>query len=242
MKSACAAFFALFFLGFLCLASAKDQRPFVMAASELPGYAHKNGGGIAIRIAVEAFRRIDVPLVIEFFPSNRAKVMLNAGKVDGYLTGTKMLRAKMPEAIMVAEPFAKAEFVALSTNPKIRIGDWADLKRYRVGYVLGSKIFDRLVPKDGTHISKVHTYEDLKKFLLAEKRPSPAGKIILQDRIVAHSQFGDAIGKTIHVVSPPLAITDGHFFIHKSFGDLATRLDIALKAMKTDGTLTKLSR
>ena len=218
-----------------------DQPPFVMAASVLPGYAHKDGSGVANLIANEAFRRIGTPLTIEFFPSNRAKMMLNAGKVDGYLTGTKALSRKLPETIMVAEPFAKAVFVAVSKNPQTRIGGWADLRNYWVGYVLGAKIFDRFVPNEGNRVSKEHNYSDLRTFLFRKTRPGQPEKVILQDRFAAVTQFHKEINKTVFVVEPPLAEIDGHFFVHKKFAALASRLAIALREMKAEGKIDQLT-
>lgn len=215
---------------------------FRMSASHIPGTSQPDGNGYVDLFAMEAFRRAGIEFEIVYLPGKRAKAMLNAGEVDGYLTGTPALTASAPNAIMVPEPFLTYDFVALSRDAATRISGWDELSQYPVAYVRGHKYLNRHVKNTGNRLVLLNDYNHLRKFFLQRSLDHGGVKFVLMAREIAVSTFGDDLGRTVFFVEPPLGSVSGHFFVHERHRGLVPRLDAAVRELHQDGTADRLRK
>ncbi|MBL8968523.1 MAG: transporter substrate-binding domain-containing protein [Spirochaetaceae bacterium] len=136
--------FCLLALTLACLALALPAvaERFVFSSLEVFPRSAPDGSGFEDRILAEAMRRLGHDFELVRIPSERALVSLDQGLIDGEYVRIAGLGTTYPSIVMVAEPIAKMEFVAITLSPSLPIDSWKDLEGLRLGVIRGWKIVE----------------------------------------------------------------------------------------------------
>jgi len=194
-----------------------------------------------IRIAVEpnnAFLERLLPHILKEgeiqaellkYPTSRALQELNAGNVDANGLRLRVVEKHFPNIIRMPVPIMDIDFIAITNRPDISIHHWDDLKKYRVAYPSGWKIFEVNVPKE-THVTTVNSQEQLFKILDLNRV-----EVILISKPIAHLLLKSHPVQNVRLLTPPLHQTPSYMFFHKSKSVVMERMSTALTRIKQNG-------
>lgn len=193
----------------------------------------------------EAFKRLGYRFDYNVNPPQRGIVESNSGRLDGEafrLQFTDDLEKQFPNLIRVDEPVGEGIFAAYSTNPDIRV---QNLEHFRgkdllIGYIRGQKAIEA---KLAIYVAERNRLDitDLKTGL----KMLAAGRM---DVLIADDQNVKSLlrqeefrGQPIKKIGEVLAIPV-YPYLHKKYAALVPKLEAALRAMKRDGTLDRLTK
>jgi len=200
-------------------------------------------GGIAVDVAEELFRRLELKAETVIYPYERCIHQMKTGERDVLLMVKKTPER---EAYMLFSDVAATDpqliYYAPDRMKDFSWNDWVDLKPYTVGGVQGfnygdfegaakeHRIKTELTASDAQNIKKLlNGRVDLiilnratALFYMAEN-PEKKGKLKAATKVISNAQF--------------------HFGVSKKGGATALlpKMNAALRDMKADGTLDKLS-
>ncbi|BBO78759.1 hypothetical protein DSCW_61760 [Desulfosarcina widdelii] len=224
----------------ILFAGQSTYRPIVMATIQGPTDYYGKWGEL---IYTEAFRRLNVNLVIKVYPLERANLMVSRKQVDGDIGRSLAFYESYPHLIQVQEfPFSM-KLSAFAVDPAIRIDGWESLRKtpYRVEYLLGSKLLPKkLAPLvDPEKLSSVtHWVQGLKKLM--------AGRtdIFLEaEGIVLYYLENDAYFKDAPIrIAGVLLESPVHAYLQPEHAELALHLSGVLKEMKAEGIIEKFQQ
>lgn len=210
--------------------------PLVLNTDGAAPHARPDGTGFEDRIVAEAFRRIGVPVKLVMLPSERCLQNVNQGIDDGNYVRVAGLQKLYPNLVMVAEPVSEFVFTAYTRQPELKITGWADLRQRQVVIVTGWKVAERHLA-GAPRLTTARDEEAL--FALLNKGHAEvvvAGLYAGREIIRARGYQG------IRALSPPLAVEPMHLYLNARHAALAPKLSEALRAMRRDGTLARLTR
>jgi polar amino acid transport system substrate-binding protein len=164
----------------------------------------------------------------------RALQEANDGITDGDGPRTTGLRETYPNLVQIPEPIVILEWVAFAKDSTITLDNWADLKPYRVGRILGGKAFEQHV-KEAKTVHEVKDVEVLFKMLASDRID-----LALLNKLDGLSYLKTHNLKEIQPLAPPLATTELFVYLHKKHADLVPKIAEALQVIKADGTYQKL--
>jgi len=230
-----------FVAALLCLVAAlaaypAQARTLVLNTDGEPPHSRPDDTGFEDRIVTEAFRRIGVSVRLMRLPSERALRNANEGIDDGSYVRIAGLTNQYPDLVMVAEPMSEFPFTAFTRDAGLKVRTWADLRNRRVASVIGWKLVERNL-KGVTELKGVHNEQAL--FALLDKGRTEvviAGRFTGQEIIRAHGYQG------MRAILPPLATPPMYIYLNKKHADLAPRLTEALRQMKREGVLARLTK
>ena len=199
-------------------------------------YTTKAGDGFFDLIAREAFRRAGLQLKLIKLPPERGLINANAGIEDGDLSRIAGLEKTYSNLIRVPEKMIDMDFVALARKPSPATASWAALEPIPVGHIKGWKIFESNL-RPATQVITTDDPEQLLT-LLGKDRIDVA----LYDRWMGLALAHQMAIKGVHVVEPPLATREMFIYLHQRHADKVPAIAAALKALKADGTYTRLCR
>lgn len=199
-------------------------------------------GGIAVEIARELFKRIDMEVETKIYPYERCIRQMKTGERDVLLMAKK---TKEREKFMVYTDVAARDpqLLYYSTERKkaFEWADWKDLKSYKVGIVRGFNYggFGQAAEKHQIKTEVVsNDLQNVKKLIAGridliilnkstatyfmESNPEFKGKYKAASKIIAKGEFHFALSKK------------GNAAVHLS------KINAALNKMKLDGTLDKI--
>jgi len=219
----------------LCPVLAQAQT-LALATDALPSRSLPDGTGYEDRIVAEAFRRVGLNLRLEVMPAERCLVQADQGLVDGVYARVAGLSKHYPNLVLVPEPVSSFEFLAYTRRSDLRIAGWDDLRPLSVGIITGWKIVE-----DKTRAVRTRTSVRDEEALFALLQRGRA------DVVVAGSFAGREtvrrMGLTdVRPLSPPLAVRPMHLYLHRRHAALVPRLAEALRQMRADGSLGRLTR
>ncbi len=190
--------------------------------------------GFADSVAMVAFHRLGISLIIQHIPAKRALVNANKGRTDGDLARIKGVEKTYPNLIRVPEVIWVAEINAFSKDPTIILNNWKDLKSYSVAYVRGWVVFDRHVPKEAM-VNRVLFPEALFKML--DRRRV---ELALYEKKMGLSVINNFAFEEIEPVNNSLLTTPIYIYLHKKHSAIVPKLAQVIKDMKQDGTYDKI--
>jgi polar amino acid transport system substrate-binding protein len=210
--------------------------PLVLNTDGAPPHSRADGTGFEDRIVSEAFRRIGVAVKLVRLPSERALQNADKGIDDGNYVRIAGLSGLYPNLIMVPEPMSEFAFTAFTRDPGLKTAAWADLRTRRVAIVIGWKIAEQHL-EGAPSITRVRDEEGL--FTLLDK-----GRV---EVVVSSLHSGAAIirahGYTgVRALAPPLSVQPMYLYLNKKHAALVPKLAEALRNMRRDGTLQRLTR
>ena len=210
---------------------ADEASPLILSTWLAPPFATPAQDGHMDRLLIEAFARLQQPVVIQRKPAERSLQDANDGETDGEFMRIDQIGELYPQLIRVPEPLYQMEIVAFSLAPlPEELAGWQGLSPYTVGYVVGWKILEEHIRQTrGTVV--VGTQETLFRMLAARR---------FQVAVYGH-RFGKAmiarLGlKGIRVEGPPLALKNMYLFLHRRHRALIPALTAVLRQMKADGS------
>ncbi|HWR02988.1 MAG TPA: transporter substrate-binding domain-containing protein [Humidesulfovibrio sp.] len=227
---------ALLFQTAAFAAGPAQAAPLVLNTDGAPPHARPDGTGFEDRIVAEAFRRIGVPVKLVMLPSERCLQNANLGIDDGNYVRVAGLEKTYPNLIMVPEPVSEFVFTAFTRAPELKISSWADLRQRQVAIVNGWKIVERQLA-GAPRLKTARDEEAL--FALLDKGHAEV--------VVAGLHAGREIIRVrgyqgVRALSPPLAVEPMHLYLNARHAALVPKLSEALRAMRRDGTLPRLTR
>jgi len=224
----------------LALAPSAWAAPFVM------GVDHDEttfGGQWMRRIYAEAFRRLDIPLQWEIYPTKRLTLMLEQGAIDGEVQRGAGYAAAHPQLVRVDEPVTVGQFALFVVHPTLRLDRIEDLPatnlraEYRRGVVVCEKVLKQWQAAD--RLFDVTTTEQGLQNLLQ----APPGQLVHCDTelAVTSALYSDRFKreKTIRkllVLDEPAPMFP---YLHRRNAALAPRLAAVLRQMKAEGLIAR---
>ncbi|OGR36024.1 MAG: hypothetical protein A2051_02655 [Desulfovibrionales bacterium GWA2_65_9] len=195
-----------------------------------------DGNGPQDHIVKEAFHRIGVEVSIITQPPERGLINADEGRIDGDCWRVAGHSEQYPNLVMVPEPVDVATIKAFTRDPALAVATWADLKPYNVAYLNGWKILDASV--HGTRsLLRVKSIDAL--FALLDKERID---VALVDPLMGWAALQRLRLKGIRALEPPLTRQDMYIYLHKRHAGLVPKLDAALREMKRDGTIKRLTQ
>lgn len=230
----------------LCLAAlllapgaalAQDQEPpLVLNTDGAPPHARDDGSGFEDRIVTEAFRRIGRAVRLLRLPSERALANADQGVDDGNYVRVAGLTAQYPNLVMVPEPMSEFAFTAFASDPEIKSASWETLRARRTGIVTGWKLAERHLA-DAPQLTSVRDEETLFA-MLAKGRLD----VVVSSRHTGQELLRAGGHQGVRALEPPLSVQPMYLYMNKRHAALVPQLNEALRAMRRDGTLARLTR
>ena len=166
-------------------------------------------------------------------PLERALYLTNSGDFDADLGRLKGIADQFPNLIATNEPIFTSYLQAwVKKGSAITITSLDDLKKYRVGIILGGKYVQNLVDKLGVPVEISPTYQSMAG-MLDKGRFDVALKVSVPNGDPELAEVGV-------LVAPQLAKLETFHIFNKKHADLVFKWDAVLKAMKADGRFQKL--
>lgn len=192
---------------------------------------HKSDrSGFIDRILIEAFKRVNVEIIINKLPAERSLHNANAGIDDGDSDRIAGLEKIYPNLIAVPEKIMDWEFVAFSKQKDVQLLNWEGLKGFGVTYITGWKIFEKNSRNSATVVS-VDNIGQL--FSLIE---NDRADIALYEKWQGKAYVKQTNLSDVSVVGSVLAHKEKFLYLHKKHKKLIPLLAQALVSMKSDGT------
>jgi len=210
--------------------------PLVLNTDGAPPHSRADGSGYEDRIVAEAFRRIGVGVQLVVLPSERALQNANQGVDDGNFPRIEGLTALYPNLVMVPESMSTFPCAAFTCDPKLKSVAWADLQGPQVAYVQGWKLVERNVADAG---KLQHARDQEAVFALLDKGRA---RIVIADLYTGREIIRRKGYKNMRALLPPLADPPMYIYLHKRHAQLVPKLAQALREMKRDGAMERLTK
>lgn len=212
---------------------AQSAPALTLATTISPPLSEPGQDGMLDLIIKGAFARTGVGVSLLQLPSERGLFMADSGQVDGDGNRISGLQAAYPNLHQVPESNMTYEFTAFALRPDVNVGNWDDLRRYTVAYIIGWKIYDENVRASST--VKVATPENLFALLRAGRVD-----VALYYRL-GGLYYARKLGlPNLRVLAPPLATREMYMYLNSRHADLVPRLAEALRGMKQDGSYERI--
>jgi polar amino acid transport system substrate-binding protein len=197
------------------------------------------------RVYAEAFRRLELPLRVENYPTKRLTLMLARGAIDGEFARFAAYEAAHPELVRVPQAVFEGEIALFVTNAALHVQRLEDLAAanlrggFRRGVMLCEEALKRWLPAG--RFSDVTTTEEGLRNLIE----GPPGFFHCDTEASVKSALYSPSFKQ----APPirkLIVVGGaqplYPFIHRKHAELAPRLAQVLKAMHAEGLIERHRR
>lgn len=189
---------------------------------------------VSIPVVKEAYKRIGIPVTISIRPAKRALAESSAGVTDGEVNRIAKTAKLHPSLLPVGPPIIALRGVAFVIGKKFTIGNWEDLRPYRIGVVRGIVFSDK--PTQGMNRFQAKDPRHLFKLLVFD-RIDVAITSALNGRFIIGKYFP---GKKIRALDPPLIDIDTFHFLHEKHRDLIPVVAKSLDDMKKSGRIEEI--
>lgn len=200
----------------------------VVNDTNAPPYTTAAGDGSLDVLAGAAFRCAGVGLRLVKLPAGRALRAADAGIIDGDLVRIAGIEKNHANLMRVPEKLVDWRFAAYSRNAALP-AQWAVLRRQRVGYIRGWKIYERALA-GAPHVTAVDDAAQLFR-LLDLGRIEVA--LYAQELGEAHLRQQGMSG--VRRLEPPLATQAMFIYLHRRHVARVPRIAAALRALKAGG-------
>jgi len=216
----------------LCFAAVRfvfpQERTLKINSNDVFPRSAPDKSGFEDLILDEAFRRVGYSYELIKIPSERALTSVDRGEIDGDYVRIAGLGQSYPNLVMVAEPIAVWEFAVFAAAGCPRIAAWEDLRDKPFGRIIGWKIVEQRT-EGFPHATTARDENSLFALLRA-------GRV---DAVVFDRLQGAMRGETPAAV---LEKRDMHLYLHRDHAELAGKLGAALKAMRQEGLIDRITR
>ncbi len=201
----------------------------VLSNGTLPPVTTPAGHGYLDKLYAEWFSRAGLHAELLFVPAARGLENSNAGIYDGDAARTEIDSSLYPYLHRVPEPLSRIYLHGFHIDPDIRIRTAGDFRRYRVGYVRGWRVAERLFEGMGNAVA-LRDVDGLMD-MLAAGRLDIAFLTLVPARELAHARNLESLEKTeFHIEK------DQYLYLNAKHLDKIPRLTEVLRLMKSDGS------
>lgn len=190
---------------------------------------------IAAQVVSEAYRRLDIAVVIDKLPGERSLRSANSGDTDGELYRKLGMERDYPNLMVVPVALLTYEIVIFTRGTGFVVDGWESLRPYTVGFVKSIKIVEQ-----NTQGMRVEVAATLRQAFL---------KMMLgrSDVVVANRSSGLAALKELNlqdvkVLAPALATFSVFHYLNKKHAALVPKLTTVLQQMQRDKTIETIQK
>lgn len=185
----------------------------------------------------EAFRRLGLTLVYQYFPAKRSSLMSDNGTIDGELSRIYTYNEVHPHMIRIEEPHWTSGFIAVTTNEAIKLDGWDSLRNtdFRVVYMAGIKGCEVNLPKvvKPAQLEVVmHTSHGFRMLLKGRADIHIGSEMDMIDLLET-----DEFRNTSLRIAGVMERFTAHAFLHQRHQHLVPKLSAVLKEMKKERLL-----
>jgi polar amino acid transport system substrate-binding protein len=190
-------------------------------------------GKLGEAILIEAYGRLGIRIGTEPQKAASALRLSSSGRTDGEVQRIHRIGSIYPTLRRVEEPLFSIDGVVFSKNYDFAVKGPESLKHLVVGIVGGIKYAEQV--SQGLNVVKVSKPEQL--FQLLE-----LGRIdvAILGRLSGMLYLRNNGIKKIKILEPPLVSRKLFHYLHEKHGHLIAAVEGALRAMKADGSLSKI--
>lgn len=185
----------------------------------------------------EIAKRMNVRAQIIQLPSNRMTWMLQHNQIHAEVYRVKSYKNISPNAIMVKESIATLPHYAYTTNPNIIVNGWKSLLPYSQVIVRGYEYSRENLKNHNVHV--VNDIIGAFNFVKAKRADMIICAGLLGDQILHMNEFKNS---GIVKLKTPVEYLDLHTFFGSQYPALALKYEKALKDLKHEGFINKLTK
>ena len=204
-----------------------------LSNATLPPVTTSDRDGYLDKLYEEWFERAGLQVQLFNTPAARGLENANSGIVSGDAARIDIDNSLYPNLLRVPEPVIEVIFSGLYTDPEVNVRSQADYRKYRVGYVRGWRIAERLFEGEANAIA-VRTSDNLLD-MLAVDRLEIAFMTVAPARELARKKKMKFLNRTDFVIRKNL-----YLHLHSSHGDKVPRMTEILREMKSDGSYDRI--
>ena len=190
---------------------------------------------LSAKLLNEISKKTGEEIELTILPPDKAKLMLEAGRIDAEIARIKEYAKPSDDLIMANEPVATIPFYAYSTNKEIDVTIIDGLRNLRVvsvkGQIYSNVLFKEhiLFNADSVKSGLLHLYQD-------------KADIFVTDGLTAFkiSQAIDTNELGIYRLEPPIAVTNVYTFFNSKHSKFAKKYEKALIEIKKEGIYEKI--
>ena len=227
--------------------TAKATKVVVAVASEEKPLAYTNEAGELAGYEVDALKALDVLIPeyefdIQSIEADAQQVGLDAGKYALIAEGLYKTEERLAKYLLPEENVGASAIVIITKGGVTNLNTLDDLVGKKLSPVSpNGGIFNLLTAYNNEHEQKI-TIETQEGLTAADRyKDLVAGKY---DAVVLPSLGFDEVKASLNldiIKSAPIKVNKTYFVLGKDQTDLAAKIDAALKTIKADGSLGKLS-
>ncbi len=177
------------------------------------------------------YEQIGVKVEFQIFPSARALLLANKGDFDAEVGRIYEISSDYPNLVYSREPLLTSQLTALvKRDSKLQLSSAEELKRYRVGYLIGMRAAEQYVKKKHLNTSPVVTHEQLAQMLVLDRI----------DIALMGTAFFDSPVYQVGVVKLVVEESNVYHILHKKYSHLIPEFDSVLHQMKASGQYKQL--
>lgn len=193
--------------------------------------AGQEGGERFFPLISAIYKQIGVEVEFTLLPSERALSSVNAGNFAAEVGRIRDTSGKYPNLEYSTESLLDVHLVAMiKKGSKITLLAPEDLRKYRVGYVIGMSVAESYNSQHELKAFSVATHDQLAQMLESNR----LDVALMGTAFITSPVY--QVGEEIQVLSTASVY---HMF-NKQFAHLAPQFDKVLRAMKMDGRYEKL--
>jgi polar amino acid transport system substrate-binding protein len=215
--------------------STAPVKPFIWASD---GGSTTYGSRWVTLIYTEAFKRLGMPMQMEYYTLARREALVEEGIVDGETSRVYSYGDSRPYLVRVEESLIDLSFALFAANPSLQLKRLEDLQsnkylvEYRRGMLLCEKTLKGVVPPEW--ISDVPTQGQGLQKLIAGRTDLYCD---LEVYVLQELQLPEFKGANVRKVISIGNAVPTYPYLNKQHADLAPRLAAVLKQMKAEGLI-----
>lgn len=197
-------------------------------------FTTKQATGLFDVVVKDAFLRAGISASISWVPAKRGLRRVSHGQDGAHYPRTIAAIGASPNLIVVPTPFFQTSYVAVVRQAGVDVKNWEDLRKYRVGYLLGWQIFANKKEFFGK-VQPSRIPESMFKMLKADRVD-----VVLYEKMAFMQLAAKMDLSGLTVLEPPIATSFLHLILHKKHAELIPRLSQAFVEQRESGDLAKL--
>lgn len=192
---------------------------------------------MAIEVVREAYRRAQVAIRIEYYPTSRRLAMARDGSLDGLTAaipiGEMAKTGPVDDLIQLPLPIAHEDVTVFSSRGlTFAVQGYDSLAPYTVGYVLG-------IPTLTTRLGKLRTDPAVNSELLLKKLEHGRTQVAVDFRSTL-CVAKELNLQNVQMLAPPLEVFDLYHYLHRRHARLALRIGKILEEMRAEGAIARI--
>jgi polar amino acid transport system substrate-binding protein len=186
-------------------------------------------------ILEEAYRRIGIKVEFIYYPSERALIESNLGRIDGEMYRINGLDKTYTNLVKVPTSYISAVHFVYSIDPDIKVNGYDSLKSKSIAYRQGLKA----VEKNTADFNQRQVSSPEQAFFMLEKGRVD---IVIEEELTSTSIIKENKLKNIKPLYPAISEDKLFHYLNKNYEHLVPEIDRVLKTMLLDGTIDKLKK